>query len=383
LKIAVNTRFLIKNNLEGMGRFTYETLYHMVKNHPEDEFYFLFDRPYDPSFVFADNVKPIVLYPPARHPFLFYIWFEISVKLFLNKIKPDVFLSTDNFTCISTDTPSVVVVHDIAFKHFKNQDKKINIWYYNRYTPQFLKRANHIITVSEFTKQDLLTHFSFLNKNKISVCYNGCRTDFKSLTNEEKTQFKARFTEGVDYFVYVGSVHPRKNVARLIQAFDIFKKNNGSDFKLVIGGRIAWKTGDVKTTFDAAIFKKDIIFTGYIAENDLPKWIGAAFSLVYVSLLEGFGIPILEAMNCDVPVITSNCTSMPEVAGEAAILVNPESVDEIAMAMHTIINNKNLKEKLIEKGRFQRQKFSWKRTADTIYSTLEHIAKKTAPSQRI
>jgi glycosyltransferase involved in cell wall biosynthesis len=377
LKIAVNTRFLQKNNLEGIGRFTYETLVRMVKNHPEDEFYFLFDRPYDPSFVFAHNVKPVVLYPPARHPFLFYIWFEISVKRFLDKLKPDVFLSTDNFTCISTDTPSVLVVHDIAFKHFKNQDKWSNIWYYNHFTPQFLKRADHIIAVSEFTKQDLLAHFNFLNKNKISVCHNGCRVGFQPLTHREKTQFKAQNTEGVDYFLYVGSVHPRKNVARLIQAFDMFKKESGSDMKLVIGGRIAWKAGAVKSAYDNAFFKKDILLTGYIAENDLPKWVGTAYALVYVSLLEGFGIPILEAMHCDVPVITANRTSMPEVAGEAAILVNPESVEEIALAMKRMTEDGILREQLIEKARIQRQKFSWTNTAIMIYQALEDTFKKT------
>ena len=142
--------------------------------------------------------------------------------------------------------------------------------------------------------------------------------------------------------------------------------------KLLIVGRFAWQTGDVKTAYDQSDFQKDIIFTGYVANEVMPKIVGAAAAVTYISLAEGFGIPILEAMHCDVPVVTANTTSMPEVAGDAAILVNPLSVSEMADALEKLATDVVFCQNLIEKGRIQREKFSWDKTATTLYDILKN-----------
>ena len=370
--------------MEGIGRFTEETFRRIVMAHPEHEFIFFFDRPFDSSFVFAPNVTPVVLFPPARHPFLFVWWFEWSVARALKKYQADVFISPDNFLSLSTSTPTLLVVHDIAFVHFADNDKRINRWYYQYFMPLFLKRADKILTVSEFTKQDIIRHFNIDNQ-KIVVCHNGCRADFKPLSTPKDfvdskifyTVQRTPFGEGVPFFLYVGAVHPRKNVHRLIEAFDAFKKETFSDIQLIICGRFGWLTGEVKTAFEKAAHKEDIIFTGYLADEEVVKLTANALAFVYVSNFEGFGIPILEAMHCDVPVITSNTSSMPEVAGAAALLVNPESVADIAAALKKIAFDENLRLDLIEKGRLQRAKFSWDKTADIVYENILHIVKTT------
>ena len=141
MRIAVNTRFLLPNKLEGIGRFTLEVLRRMVNSHPEHEFYFFFDRKYDPSFVLSENVIPIILFPPARHPFLFYWWFEWSVARALKKHNIDVFLSTDNFCSLNTKVPTVLVTHDLAFAHFPEQVGFLQRKYYQYFTPRFLAKA--------------------------------------------------------------------------------------------------------------------------------------------------------------------------------------------------------------------------------------------------
>ena len=373
MKIAVNTRFLLKNKLEGFGWFTYETLRRMVAAHPEDEFIFFFDRPYDESFVFGKNVTPLALFPPARHPFLFVWWYEWSVARALKKHKPDIFLSTDNFCTLRTEVPTYLVLHDIGWAHPDARDTIpwLVYQYYQFFTPRFLKKAHTIICVSEFVKHDVLQYYPFLNREKLVVCHNGCRTDFHPLSDAEKTAVCAQYTEGVPFFVFVGAVHPRKNVHRLIAAFSEMKKRTGLPHKLVIVGRFAWQTGDVKTAFEQSSFQKDIIFTGYVADEEVPRIVGAATAVTYVSLAEGFGIPILEAMHCDVPVVTSNVTSMPEVAGDAAFLVNPLSISEIAEALEKLATDTDLRQNLLEKGRIQREKFSWDKTAATLYEVLK------------
>ena len=375
LKIAVNTRFLLKDKLEGIGLYTLEVVKRMAAAHPEDEFIFFFDRPFDPSFVFSKNITPVVLSPPARHPLLFIAWFEWSVNRALKKYKADVFLSPDNFLSLSTAIPTVLIVHDIAFTHFSENDKWINRQYYKFFTPRFLKRANTILAVSEFTKQDILSKFSFVEKNKIKVAYNGCREIFQPLDFIQKEEKNTQNTEGPLFFLFVGAVHPRKNVHTLIQAFDLFKKRTKSNVQLMLCGRFAWQTGAVKSAYDAATFKQDIIFKGYVEDKEVVKLTASALAVTYISLFEGFGVPLLEAMNCDTPIITSNVSSMPEVVGDAAILVNPESIEAIADAMQQVFENENLREKLIVQGRIQRAKFDWDKTADIVYSELKNICK--------
>lgn len=372
MRIAINTRFLLKNKLEGIGWYTYNVSRRLVKMRPNDTFIFLFDRPFDQDFVFAKNVIPVVLSPPARHPILFTIWFEYAVVKALEKYKADVFFSPDNFCSLRTKRPTILVVHDLAYLHFPEQVERVHLWYYRYFMPKFLAKAQRIITVSEATKKDIQQHFPLLNK-EIIVSGNGCRERFKPLQLTEIELVRERYSNGAPYFFYVGAVHPRKNVHRLITAFDQFKQTTESDVQLLIAGRFAWQTGEVKTAFIKAHHKNEIHFLGYVSDEELPKILGAALALTYVSLFEGFGVPLLEAMKTDVPIITSNISSMPEVVGEAAILVNPESIVEIKDAMKRMYENEDLRNSLIEKGRKQSEKFSWERATMLVNTTINSL----------
>jgi glycosyltransferase involved in cell wall biosynthesis len=369
-KIAVNTRFLIKNKLEGIGLFTYESLKHITAAHPEIDFYFLFDRPYDPDFIFSDNITPVVLFPPARHPLLWYWWFEISVAGWLKKNNPNLFLSTDGYGCLKTSVPQVIVMHDLAFEHFTDHIDFISSNYYRYFMPRFAAKAAHIATVSEFSKKDILKFYGVPPQN-VDVVYNGAKEVYKPVSEKVKATVKQSLTAGNDYFIYVGSIHPRKNVARLLQAFDAFKSATGSNFRLVLVGRKAWAFEDVERALNQMKFKNDVVFKGHVPPDSLAEILASAYAMVYVSLFEGFGIPIIEALSCEVPVITSNTTSMPEAAGDAALLVNPESVNDIATAMQRMVLEPELRNALIEKGKVQLKKFSWKLTAEKLWACCE------------
>jgi glycosyltransferase involved in cell wall biosynthesis len=159
MKIAVNARILLPGKLEGVGRFSYEVLKRLVENRPEDTFFFFFDRPYDPSFVFGSHVKPFALAPQARHPFLFYLWFEHSVAKKMRELRPDVFFSPDGFITLNSKVPTVSVVHDIAHVHYPEQISWINRQYYRWFMPRFVRKAHSIVTVSEFSRQDIATQY--------------------------------------------------------------------------------------------------------------------------------------------------------------------------------------------------------------------------------
>ncbi len=361
--------------MEGMPVFTAEVLKRMVTAHPEHEFFFFFDRPFDQSFIFGENVTPIEIFPQARHPFLFIWWFEWSLVGALKKHKIDIFLSPDNFCSLRTEVPTLLVVHDIAYKHFPDQVTGIHKWYYNRFMPQFIEKAEQIVTVSDFTKKDIVEKMSALPE-KIAVACNGCNEKFKPISHNEKIQIREKFTEGISYFLFVGLIHPRKNVHRLIRAFSRFKEETEAKEKLVLVGRNGWMTEEVKTALENSNYKKDVIFTGFVEHEELPKLIAAAEALMYVSLFEGFGIPILEAFHCETPVITSNTSSMPEVGGDAALYADPESVDSIAEQMKLLYEHPKLKDELVKKGKAQRTKFSWEKASKVVYENIELIARK-------
>ncbi len=374
MRIAVNTRLLLKGKLEGIGWFSYQTLERIVRKHPEHEFIFFFDRPYDPSFIFAPNVKPVVAPPQARHPILFYLWFEWTIPLLLRIYKADLFLSPDGFMSLSTKIPTCLVIHDLAFEHFPDHFVMSHRWYWRHYSPLFARKAKQIYTVSNFSKQDISKRYA-IDPNKIDVAYNGAHDEYKPLSPAEREAAKKQYADGCEYFVFAGALHPRKNIVNLLKAFIAFKKKQRSNMKLVVAGRLAWKYEEVQEMQENMPFKEDVKWVGYMNVDELSKVIGGAYALVYPSLFEGFGIPILEALQCNVPAIVSNTSSMPEVAGSGALLVDPNSVEDIANKMEQLYKDENLRSKLIAAAGEQVKKFNWDKAADQLWESMMKCVK--------
>ena len=374
MEIVVNTRLLIKDKLEGIGWFSFETLKRITNNHPDDHFIFLFDRDFDEEFLFADNITPIILAPQARHPFLFYWWFEFTVADFLNKYNPDLFLSPDGYMSLKANCRQLAVIHDLSFEHSPDDVSYIVRNYYKHFFPKFAHKASRIATVSEFSKNDIIKQYG-IDSSLIDVVYDGCNEGFKPIDEALKNITKQKISDGCDYFIFVGALHPRKNISRLFQAFDKFKSNQSSNVKMVIVGEKYYWTREIKMTYINMKFKDDVIFTGRLASENLKNAIASAIAMTYVPYFEGFGIPILEAFNCDTPVITSNITSMPEVAADAALLVDPFSVDSIANAMLYIYKDEDMRNELILKGRKRKLDFSWDKTANLLWKSIEQTVK--------
>ncbi len=373
--IAVNTRFLLKNRLEGIGRFTCESLRHITQNHPEYHFAFLFDRPYGEEYIFADNITPYVLQPPARHPFLWYTWFEWSVPRALKRIQPTLFLSTDGYCSLRSNVPTVTVIHDVAFEHYGEQVPFLTRHYYQHFTPKYVAKSQRIAAVSEYTRQDLNKQYG-TPLDKIDVVYNGANEQYKVLNNDEKEQVRTSYSKGLPYFYFIGAIHPRKNLANILRAFDQFKTKTNSPHLFLVAGRKAWQSQEAYTVFQNMEHQSSVIFLGHLQLSEAVKVVAAAEGLVYPSFFEGFGIPILEAMYAGVPAITANVSSMPEVAGDAALLVDPYNVDAIADAIHQLATDSTLTTRLITNGKTQQQKFSWEKTASRLWNCVEKVVAK-------
>lgn len=370
MKIAVNTRLLLPDRLEGIGWFAHETLQRITRDHPEHEFLFLFDRPYDDRFVYGENVTPLVIGPMARHPILFYIWFELRIPAVLRKHKIDLFLSPDGYLSLNTNVPQLAVMHDINFEYFPEYVPFAARLHYRYFFKKYAAKAARIATVSEYSKRDISTLYQ-VNAEKIDVVYNGANEAFSHLAENEIQAVRTQFSEGQPYFLFVGLIHPRKNLANQLRAFDIFRKRSNRPYKFLVIGARYYKDRELDDVLKLTNFREDIIFLGRQNQDVLVKLYGAAFALMYVSQFEGFGIPIVEAMRAEVPVITSVKTAMPEVCGDAGLLADPDSPEQIAACMTSLHTNPDLRKKLIAAGMIQREKFSWEKTAAALWSSVK------------
>jgi glycosyltransferase involved in cell wall biosynthesis len=370
LRIAVNTRLLQKNKLEGIGRFSYETLKRIVLTHPEVDFIFCFDREFDSEFVFAKNVKPIIISPQARHPLLYYIWFQWRLPAVLKKEKVDIFLSPDGFLPLNSKIKTVAIIHDIAFEHFPNGVDWLTQKYYKQYFPKFAKQSGRIATVSNFTKNDLIKSYG-IDSHKIDVVYNGVSSSFKPLKDEEKVKIIEKETNGNPYFVCLGSIHPRKNSITLLKAFQKFKSENPHyPHQLIFVGRMAWKNSEIEEYLKSMSFRKSILFKGVMNDTEISKILASATASIYPSLFEGFGLPVVESFACGTPIITSKGTAMEEISKGAAFLFNPLNVDELVQQMMFIVKNESVVNEKVAHGLAVAEEYNWDTTADLLWKSI-------------
>ncbi|MBN2615184.1 MAG: glycosyltransferase family 4 protein [Bacteroidales bacterium] len=368
----MNTRLLLPNKLEGIGWFIHEQFSRIVADHPEHEFYFLFDRPYDNSFIFSNNVKPLVVFPPTRHPILQYWWFEIQIPRILKKIQPDLFISPDNYNSLSLPYKNLVVIHDLNFEHYPKFLPFRDRWFFRHFVPKYARKADNIVTVSQYSKQDIIHQYQ-IDESRIDVVYNGAHSLYQPVTKNKQELTRQNISGGNPYFVYVGAFNPRKNIARLLQAFDLYKKENTCSTKLVLVGETMYRSKETEQVLHTMSHRKDVIFTGRKEPEELRYIVGSALALTYIPLFEGFGIPVVEAFKAETPVIASGTTSIPEVAGDAALLTDPMNVPAIAHAMKKITFDEELRHSLIKKGKERGSVFSWDIAAKQFWQSIEKV----------
>lgn len=368
MRIAINTRMLLPAKMEGFGWYTYEVSKRLVEQYPEHEFFFFFDRSYDKRFIFGKNVTPIVLYPPARHPILFYIWFEWSVKRALKKNNIELFFSPDGYLSLGSSVRQVPVIHDLNYEHYPEDLPKIVTRYLSYFFPKFAQKADKIITVSNFSKEDIVNTYH-ISPDKITAIWNGASDTFKPINEEKKSEILSKYSDGEEFFLFVGALHPRKNLLRLIKAFEQFKDKTHSTTKLVIVGEALWKNQTFTDTIPEKIYS-EIKFTGHLPIEELSLIMASAKLFTFIPYFEGFGIPLAEAMKCGTPILSGNLTSLPEVAGEAAEYCNPFDEEDIAQKMILLDSDTQRLKELSEMGLKRSVNFSWDKCAAEVGKVL-------------
>jgi len=299
---------------------------------------------------------------------------DLSKKLFKDRRKIDVFFSPTHYLPLHAPCPCVISILDVSYIYFPELFKKKDLYQLKVWGKASIRKATKVLTISKSSKNDIINEYKVAD-NKVIVTYPGVKelkTENLEPKNMGKEQLAEQFGIKGDYILFVGTLQPRKNIVRLIEAFSKLK----TDLELVIVGKKGWQYEEILNAPEKFGVSEKVKFLENVTDKELPSLYKNALLFILPSLYEGFGLPVLEAMQFGCPVITSNISSLPEAAGEAALYVNPESVEDIAEKLEKLINEPKLREELVKKGYEQVKKFSWEKTAKETLKVLEEIGKK-------
>lgn len=358
MRIGIDARPLVRPRI-GAGTYVYYLVKELAKIDTKNTYLLcahrkIIDSPVvtTPNFQFQINSYPVGS-----------LWQQLKLPRILTRLKVDLFHSPLSVLPLLKPCPSVVTVLDLTPKLFPSRYTWKTHLSVHTLLRQSAQRADKVIAISESTKRDLVEHLK-VNESKIVVIHLAADKAYYRSTNPGMINTtRKKYSEGKKFILYVGTLEPRKNLPRLIKAYNKVRLETRLKHKLVIAGMKGWMYDSIFQTVHNLNLEKDVIFTGYVPQEELPALYSAADLFVYPSLYEGFGLPPLEAMACGTPVITSNTSSLPEVVGDAGTMVNPHSVDELAQAIYKVLTDEKLRSDMIYKGLKQAKKFTWEKTA--------------------
>ncbi len=372
MKIWIDGKEANVVNRVGSGQYAFEILRNLEKIDQKNEYTILL-----PKQALADL-------PKTREGWKYRIlkpskaWTRLSIPaaLYLSRNRPDVFFTPSHYIPRFSPVKRVCTIFDLAYLNFPGMFNKKDLWQLKNWSKYSIENADHIFAISQFTKDDLVSNYK-IDSKKITVTPLGYDEEIFRVKSQESSvkEVKKKYKIENNYIIYIGTIQPRKNLKRLIEAFSKIS----DDYKLVIvgktteAGRKGWMFEQVLELPKKLGIENRVIFTGFAPTEDLSALLAGSKAFVLPSLWEGFGIPVLEAMASGTAVIVSNVSSLPEVAGEAGTYIDPDSVDSIKSAIESLLKDDKLREKKVQLGLKQVEKFSWKEAAIRTLKVLESI----------
>lgn len=360
----------------GLGRYAHELLAALTEIDLADEYSAFFYSPRgdehpDPPL---DRIRAKTLRLPAK-PWRMSVLLAYLVGAGMDRWLPegDIFHSTDHLLPPLRRSRSVFTIHDLIFRFFPEYHLPLNRWYLSLMLPRFVERADAIIAVSENTRRDAVRLLN-VAPEKTTVIHEGVNPAFRPLSDSAPLEaVRAKYGLGQRFVLYLGTIEPRKNLVTLIESYQLLLKHDPAAPQLVIAGRKGWLYTPVFDRVRSLGLEERIRFTDYVEPDDVPLLMNAATLFVFPSLYEGFGLPPLEAMACGTAVLCSNASSLPEVVGEGAILVDPRDAGALADSMERILGDERLRAELRARGLAQASKFSWEKAARETLSVYRDV----------
>ena len=306
-------------------------------------------------------------------PWRMAVWMGHLVGVGFNGLVPEaeLFHATEHLLPPLRDVPTVLTVHDMIFRLFPEHQKRLNYWYLNATMPLYCRRAGAIITVSESSRRDILAHYG-LDPAKVTVIYEAASPEFVPALPAAVEEARRRYGLPKRFLIHVGTIEPRKNLTRLVEALQHLH-DGGLVVPLLVVGSKGWLYDDLFRRLEELEVGAQVRFPGYVPSSDLPLLYSAATLAAMPSVYEGFGLPVLEAMACGIPVVSSNASSLPEFGGEAARYFDPYDVEAMADTIRTVWTDSDLLAEMRRQGLIQAAKFSWERAARETLQVYEGL----------
>jgi len=375
MKIGIEGQRLFRQKKHGMDMVALELIRNLQVIDKENEYFIFVKNDADHCLESTPNFN-IVEVTSAPYP----VWEQVNLPAAAKKVHCDILHCTSNTAPIFTSVPLVVTLHDIIYmeslsvlkKGFTPYQKFGNM--YRRYVvPQVVRKSARIITVSEFEKKRIGDFFN-VSDQKLKAIYNGVGTHFQPISDKEYLcQIKAKYKLPDKFFFFFGNTDPKKNTPGVLKALSLFLHSSEEKIPLVMLDFDRNELTRIINEIGDPVLIDYIRLTGYVPNSELPALYALSTIFLYPSLRESFGIPMLEAMACGIPVITSNTSSMPEVGGNAALFIDPFKPEEITAAINKLLSDNTLRESLIQKGFENARKFSWRAMAENVLNLYNEV----------
>lgn len=372
MRIGIEAQRIFRKNKHGMDYVVLQEIKELQLLDTENEYY-IFVKPGEDRCIDETKNFHIIEVKCPSYP----LWEQVALPYAARKYNVDILHCTSNTAPIICNTPLVLTLHDIIFLEPKDTNNKSfyqNLgWLYRRLVvPRILDKCKRIITVSNFELKNIIGKLS-IPESRMAMIYNGYNTWFKPINDVES--ITSKYIDNTGYFFFLGNTDPKKNTERTLIAYSNYCKQSSVKRKLLVADLAPQYLEEfiVKNKLDN--IRDQVVLTGYVVNSHLPYIYNGAFAFLYTSLRESFGIPLLEAMACGTPVITSNTSSMPEIGGKDAALVNPESSEEITQMMLLIENDNEYRERIKAIGLERVGHFSWKNTASNLLKLYKDVYK--------
>jgi glycosyltransferase involved in cell wall biosynthesis len=306
-------------------------------------------------------------------PWRLAVWLGHLAGLSFNRLVPGarLFHATEHLLPPLRGVPTVLTVHDMIFKLFPEHQKRLNYWYLNATMPLYCRRAGAIITVSQASKRDIVAHYG-LAPERITVIYEAASPEFAPVPADLAEAARRRYGLPGRFAIVVGTIEPRKNLVRLLEALQRLR-DGGLIIPLVVVGSKGWLYDDLFARLEQLEVRHDVHFPGYVPTADLPLLYNAATLAAMPSVYEGFGLPVLEAMACGTPVVSSDASCLPEIGGDAARYFDPYDVEAMVEALHAVWSGAELRAEMRARGLAQAARFSWARAARETLAVYESL----------
>ena len=374
MNIAVNTRQLKGDDAERRADLIFSCFSILAKKYPQHRFIYIFDQPFDQKFITSENIIPVIAGPEATSSLRLQYWFNYKVPAILKKYKADVFVSMDGICSLRTKVPQCVLLNDLSFIHYPKLHTKGKAGFYKKFTAKFLAKAKVIAATSESGKDEIIKQYG-INPEKVGLVYRSADPSFCPINDKEKENIKERFTDGREYFLYMGSIDAGKNLINLLKAFSFFKKRQKSSMQLVIAGKAVSGYEQFAKDLKTFKFRNEVKWLDGLSKAEYLKLMAGAYAFVDPAIIEDENAIAEQAMRSDVPVVISSAIKLPDRCAQAVLYADPDDFMDIADKMMLLFKDEDKRSELIQAGKAVALQINPAKTADMLWECISAAIK--------